>query len=203
MEIKRDLYLDRLIQRKHNGLVKIITGIRRCGKSYLLRKLFKDHLLAQGVPSDHIIEMAFDIFENEKYQDPNVFNPWANSQIVDDKMHYFLLDEVQLMKKFEFVLNGLAYKPNTDVYVTGSNAKFLSKDIITEFGGRGDEIHIYPLSFREFTSAYDGSPYDGWKEYILYGGLPTVVLEKNSEQKVNILNHLLKETYLSDILKRN
>ncbi|MBO4715177.1 MAG: ATP-binding protein [Verrucomicrobia bacterium] len=203
MEIKRDLYLDRLIQRKHNGLVKIITGIRRCGKSYLLRKLFKDHLLAQGVTSDHIIEMAFDIFENEKYQDPNVFNPWANSRIVDDKMHYFLLDEVQLLKKFEFVLNGLAYKPNTDVYVTGSNAKFLSKDIITEFGGRGDDIHIYPLSFREFMSAYDGSPYDGWKEYMLYGGLPTVVLEKNSEQKVNILNHLLKETYLSDILKRN
>lgn len=203
MEIKRDSYLDRLIQRKHNGLVKIITGIRRCGKSYLLRKLFKDHLLAQGVPPDHIIEMAFDIFENEKYQDPNVFNLWANSRIVDDKTHYFLLDEVQLLKKFEFVLNGLAYKPNTDVYVTGSNAKFLSRDIITEFGGRGDEIHIYPLSFREFMSTFDGSPYDGWKEYMLYGGLPTVVLEKNTEQKVNILNHLLKETYLSDILKRN
>lgn len=203
MEIKRDEYLDRLIQRKHNGLVKIITGIRRCGKSYLLRKLFKDHLLSQGVALDHIIEMAFDTFENEKYQDPNIFDPWAKSRITDDKTHYFLLDEVQLLKKFEFVLNGLAYRPNTDVYVTGSNAKFLSKDIITEFGGRGDEIHIYPLSFREFMSFYNGSPYDGWKEYMLYGGLPSVVLEKNTEQKVNSLNYLLKETYLSDILKRN
>lgn len=202
-EIKRDYYLEQLINRQGNGLIKIITGIRRCGKSFLLRTLFKNHLLASGVEESHIIEMAFDLFDNIDYRDPKKFYPWAKAQIKDEGKYYFLLDEVQLLEEFVSVLNGLADKKNCDVYVTGSNAKFLSKDIATEFGGRSDEVHMYPLSFSEFMSTYKGNRYDGWNEYITYGGIPLVVLADTEEQKIALLDNLFKETYLRDIVTRN
>ena len=203
IEIKRDYYLDQLVKRENNGLIKIVTGIRRCGKSFLLRTLFKDHLLENGVCEDHIIEMAFDLFDNIEFRDPKKFYSWAKAQIRDEDQYYFLLDEVQLLGEFVSVLNGLADKKNCDVYVTGSNAKFLSRDIATEFGGRGDEIHMYPLSFSEFMTVYDGNRYDGWNEYITFGGIPLVVLAGSDEQKIALLDNLLKETYISDIVKRN
>lgn len=203
IEIKRDYYLEQMIKRKNNGLIKIVTGIRRCGKSYLLRKLFRNALLADGVASDHIIEMAFDLFDNIEYRDPRVFYPWIMEQLKGDGKYYILLDEVQMLGEFVSVLNGLADKKNCDVYVSGSNAKFLSKDIATEFGGRGDEIHMYPLSFSEFMSVYDGNKYDGWNEYVSYGGIPLVVLADTEEQKVALLDNLFKETYIRDIVKRN
>ena len=202
-EIKRDYYLEQLIKREGNGLIKVVTGIRRCGKSYLLRTLFKTYLLENGVDEKHIIEMAFDLFDNIEYRDPKIFYPWAKEQIQDDEKYYFLLDEVQLLDEFVSVLNGLADKKNCDVFVTGSNAKFLSRDIATEFGGRGDEVHMYPLSFSEFMSCYDGNKYDGWNEYIIYGGIPLVVLAETDEQKMNLLDNLFQETYISDIVKRN
>jgi len=202
-EIKRDYYLEQLIKRKNNSLIKVVTGIRRCGKSYLLRTIFKKHLIESGVEKDHIIEMAFDLYDNIEYRDPRIFYPWAKEQLKDDKQYYFLLDEVQLLDEFVSVLNGLADKKNCDVYVTGSNAKFLSKDIATEFGGRSDEIHMYPLSFFEFMSVYGGNHYDGWNEYITYGGIPLVVLAETDDQKITLLDSLLKETYLRDIVKKN
>ncbi|MCI2061961.1 MAG: ATP-binding protein [Eubacteriaceae bacterium] len=202
MVIKRDYYLEQLISRRHNGLIKIITGIRRCGKSFLLRNLFREYLLEDGVEEDHIIEMSFDLYDNIDFCDPEVFYPWAKSKIKDDRQYYFLLDEVQLMDEFVSVLNGLADKKECDVYVTGSNAKFLSKDIATEFGGRGDEIHMYPLSFSEFMSVYKGNNFDGWNEYITYGGIPLVVLADTDEQKMALLDNLFRETYITDIEKR-
>lgn len=201
--IQRDYYLKHLIRRKNNGLIKIITGIRRCGKSFLLRTLFRNHLLESGVDESHIIEMAFDSFENIDYREPAKFYPWAKEQIRDQEKYYFLLDEVQLLGGFVSVLNGLADQKNCDVYVTGSNAKFLSKDIATEFGGRGDEVFMYPLSFSEFMTVYDGNRYDGWNEYITYGGIPMVVLAETEEQKAVMLDYLLRETYIRDIVKRN
>lgn len=203
IEIRRDYYLEQMIRRKHNGLIKVVTGIRRCGKSYLLRTLFKNALLADGVSTDHIIEMAFDLFDNIEYRDPKVFYPWIQGQIKDNGKYYILLDEVQMLGEFVSVLNGLADKKNCDVYVSGSNAKFLSRDIATEFGGRGDEIHMYPLSFSEFMSVYDGNQYDGWNEYVTYGGIPLVVLVDTEEQKAALLENLLKETYIRDIVTRN
>jgi len=203
MEIKRDFYLQKLLLRKHNRLVKVITGVRRCGKSYLLNTIFKRHLLANGVPEDHIIEVAFDDKENEAYRDPDAFYPYAKSRLTDGAMHYFLLDEVQMLRDFEGVLNGLIHRQNADVYVTGSNAKFLSRDVISEFRGRGDEVHLSPLSFAEFMSVYDGDKRDGWEEYMLYGGLPTVVLATETEHKMELLNSLFSETYISDILSRH
>lgn len=203
MEIKRDIYLNKLIQRKHNGLIKVITGIRRCGKSYLLCNLFKKHLLSCGVDHDHIIEMAFDDFENKKYRDSEAFYSYAKDKMIDEGMYYFLLDEVQLLCDFESVLNGLMRRTNADIYVTGSNAKFLSQDIITEFRGRGDEIHMQPLSFAEFMSVYDGDKHDGWNEYILYGGLPPVVGIPDIEHKIEFLQALFSETYITDIVGRN
>lgn len=203
IEIKRDSYLNQLLVRRNNGLIKIITGLRRCGKSYLLRTIFKNHLLNEGVPHDHIIEMAFDLFENLEYQDPKVFYPWINEQIKDDERYYILLDEVQLLREFVSVLNGLSEKKNCDVYVTGSNAKFLSKDIATEFGGRGDEVHMYPLSFAEFMTVYNGHYYDGFNEYMTYGGIPIVALADTSEQKMALLENLFSETYIRDIKTRN
>ena len=227
--IERDYYLNQLIARKNNGLIKVITGIRRCGKSFLLRTLFKQHLLDAGVRADHIIEMSFDLFENIDYRDPRCFYPWVTEQIgaADDNKgsnsstgddnngdankdssttsdtYYILLDEVQLLGEFVSVLNALADKKNCDVYVTGSNARFLSRDIVTEFGGRADEIHMYPLSFAEFMSVYDGHYYNGWNEYITYGGIPLVVLAPSTEQKAALLHSLLQETYLRDIIERN
>lgn len=203
MEIKRDYYLNKLITKKHNGLIKVITGIRRCGKSYLLFTLFKNHLTESGVADDHIVEIPFDSFENKKYRDPEILYPYVKEQIADDGMYYILLDEVQLLGEFESVLNGFMRMKNVDVYVTGSNARFLSKDIITEFRGRGDELHIQPLSFAEFMSVYDGNKYDGWNEYVLYGGLPPVVLLRTAEQKIELLKSLFQETYINDIISRH
>lgn len=217
MEIKRDLYLDKLIARKHNGLIKVVTGIRRCGKSYLLNTLFYNHLIASGVPENHIIKFAFDsaddlvlIGENlikleksRKRVDPEKFMNYIRGRIVDNQMYYLLLDEVQLLDCFESVLNGYLRKDNMDVYVTGSNAKFLSKDIITEFAGRGDEIHMYPLSFAEFMTAYSGDKYTGLSEYMLYGGIPLVVLRNGANEKSAALQSLFDEIYIRDIEKRN
>lgn len=203
MEFKRENYLNKLIMKKNNGLVKVITGIRRCGKSYLLFSIFKDHLLKSGTDEDHIIEIAFDSFENKRFCDPNVLYPYIKEKIVDDKMYYILLDEVQLLDDFESVLNGFLRIKNADVYVTGSNAKFLSKDVITEFRGRGDELHLNPLSFAEFMSEYKGNKYDGWNEYVLYGGLPPVILLPTAEQKTALLKTLFAETYINDIIGRH
>ena len=203
MEIKRDLYLNKLISKKHNGLIKVITGIRRCGKSFLLFTLFKNHLLENGIDADHIIEMSFDTFENKKYRDPELMYPYVKEQLIDDSMYYILLDEVQLLEDFESVLNSLIRMKNADVYVTGSNAKFLSRDIITEFRGRGDELHMNPLCFAEFMSVYNGSKYEGWNEYVLYGGLPPVVLQETAEQKIELLKNLFAETYINDIIGRH
>ena len=203
IEIKRDYYLEQLISRMDNGLIKIVTGIRRCGKSYLLRTLFKKYLLEQGVSEDHIIEMAFDLYDNIEFRNPKVFYPWVKEKLQDGEKYYILLDEVQMLDEFVSVLNGLADKKNCDVFVTGSTAKFLSRDIVTEFGGRSDEIHMYPLSFSEFMSAYDGHYYDGWNEYITYGGIPIVVLADTDEQKMALLDNLFKETYIRDIVVRN
>lgn len=203
MIIERKKYMQQLVQSKHNGLVKIITGIRRCGKSFLLFNLFKSQLEKEGIDKEHIIEMAFDDFANREYRDPEKFYQYVKAQIKDGRMYYVLLDEVQMMDQFEDVLNGLLHIPNVDVYVTGSNAKFLSKDIITEFRGRGYQIHVSPLSFSEFMTTYNGSKEDGWIEYLQYGGLPPVVLQPNDEEKIKFLKDLWQETYLIDILNRN
>lgn len=203
MEIKRNRYLNTLISKKHNGLIKVITGMRRCGKSYLLFTLFKEHLLSDGIDEDHIIEIAFDAFENKKYRDPDVLYPYLKEQIKDDAMYYVLLDEVQLLGEFESILNSLIRMKNVDVYVTGSNARFLSKDVITEFRGRGDEVHMYPLSFAEFMSVYPGTKQDGWNEYMLYGGIPPVLEFTTPDQKITFLKSLFEETYISDIVGRH
>ena len=203
MIIQRDVYLNKLISKKQNGLIKVVTGIRRCGKSYLLFNLFKDHLLAEETDEQHIIEIALDSFENKRFRDPNVLYPYLKEQIKDDNIYYILLDEVQLLEDFESVLNSLIRIKNVDVYVTGSNARFLSKDVITEFRGRGDEVHMYPLSFAEFMSAYSGTKQDGWNEYTLYGGLPPVMNISDSEEKIHFLKLLFEETYISDIVGRH
>lgn len=213
MEIKRDLYLKRLIDRKQNGLIKVITGIRRCGKSYLLNTLFYNHLKDSGVDDDHIIKFAFDsnsdlseigediiVLEKQKRKvDPSRFMKYVQDRMTDDEMYYLLLDEVQFLDCFESVLNSYLHMDHVDVYVTGSNAKFLSKDVITEFAGRGDEIHMQPLSFFEFMSVYGGDKYDGLTEYMLYGGIPMVVLQKGNENKALMLKRLFDEIYIKDI----
>ena len=203
MEIKRDKYLQDLIDRMHNGMIKVVTGIRRCGKSYLLFKLFKNYLLDQGIPADHIITVELDLRRNRQYREPDAILDYIDSLITDDGQYYILLDEVQMLADFEEVLNSLLHIDNADLYVTGSNSKFLSKDVITEFRGRGDEIHIFPLSFKEFMEGYDGDIYHGWAEYVIYGGLPLTVTMKTEEQKVNYLTNLFKETYLKDIVERH
>ena len=203
MEIRRDIYLNKLISKKHNGLIKVVTGMRRCGKSYLLFNLFKEYLVNEGVTENHIIEIAFDSFENRKYRDPEVLFPYLMDKIADEEMYYVLLDEVQMLDDFESVLNSLGRKKNVDVYVTGSNAKFLSKDIITEFRGRGDEVHMYPLTFSEFMSVYDGDKQEGWRDYVLFGGIPLVLGFETADQKSDFLKSLFEETYISDITGRN
>ena len=203
MEIARDIYLNKLISKKNNGLIKVVTGMHRCGKSYLLFNLFRDHLKSEGVPDDHVIEMAFDSFENKKYRDPEAFYQYLVDRLKDDSMYYVLLDEVQLLDDFEDILNSLARRRNTDIYVTGSNAKFLSKDIITEFRGRGDEVRMYPLTFSEYMTAYTGDRYQGWRDYVLYGGLPLIFSFQTPDQKSDFLKALFEETYISDITGRN
>lgn len=216
MEIKRDKYLKDLIIRKHNGFIKVITGIRRCGKSYLLNKIFYNHLLNEGIDEDHIIKFAFDLnddltligedairMEKEKRKvDPVKFMNFISSRIIDDNFYYLLLDEVQNLGAFESVLNSYLRKDNIDVYVTGSNSKFLSTDIITEFAGRGDEVHVYPLSFSEFFNAFKGSKEDAYDEYALFGGLPALCSMQSEQQKTNYLETQIKNVYLKDIVKR-
>ena len=194
MEIKRNLYLQRLINRIDNGMIKVITGIRRSGKSYLLNNL---------TDKQHIIEFELDRIENKKYRKPDIILEEINSLIVDNKKYYILLDEIQMLEEFEKVLNSLLHKDNVDIYVTGSNSKFLSHDILTEFRGRGNEIHIYPLSFKEYMSAYEGDKYQGWADYVTYGGLPQILSMKTEEQKINYLTRLFEETYIKDIMERN
>ncbi len=203
MKIKRDIYLQKIIDRIGNGLIKVITGVRRCGKSYLLFELFYNYLKEQGVDDRHIIKLALDDRINKEYRNPDTLCKYVHEQIVDDKQYYIILDEVQFVSEFEDVLNSFLHIKNADTYVTGSNAKFLSKDIITEFRGRGDEIHIAPLSFKEFYSAYNGSKEDAWKEYCLYGGLPKVLEYKTNEDKSTYLKNIFDETYLTDIKERN
>lgn len=201
--IERNDYLNKLVIRKGNGLIKIITGIRRCGKSYLLDPIFKDYLVASGVDKKHIIKLDLDDIENDKYLDPHELKNYINSKIIDDDMYYVLIDEIQKVENFEAVLNGFLHKRNLDVYVTGSNSKFLSSDIITEFRGRGDEIRVFPLSFSEFVNAYEGDKNQAWNEYITYGGMPLVLNQKNDEMKSNYLTTLFELTYKKDIIDRN
>lgn len=203
MDIKRDKYLNDLINRMHNGMIKVVTGIRRCGKSYLLFNIFKNYLLEHGVTASYIITIELDQRKNKKYRDPDTILDYIESLIEDDEQYYIMLDEVQMLQEFEEVLNSLLHIRNADIYVTGSNSKFLSKDVITEFRGRGDEIHIYPLTFKEFMEAYDGDMYRGWAEYVVYGGLPLTVTMKTEEQKISYLTNLFKETYLKDIIERH
>ena len=200
--IKRDVYLNKIINSENNGMIKVITGIRRCGKSFLLDPLFKNYLLDKGIDEEHIIKLDLDERKNKKYLDPDVLDNYIREKIVDDKMYYVLLDEVQKVSDFESVLNGFLHINNLDVYVTGSNSKFLSSDIISEFRGRGDEIKVYPLSFKEFVDAYDGNKYDAWNEYIVYGGMPNILTKKNDEQKSKYLKDLFNNTYINDIIER-
>lgn len=217
MEISRDFYLEKLIKRKNNGLIKVVTGIRRCGKSFLLNNLFYHHLLESGVDTDHIIRFAFDSADDlhligesliqmnkeKRGADPEKFTAYIRAKVADDGMYYLLLDEIQMLDCFEAVLNGYLRKENMDIFVTGSNAKLLSKDIATEFAGRGDEIHMYPLSFSEFMSVYHGDKYAGLSEYMLYGGIPLVVLRDNANDKAAALENLFGEIYIRDICRRN
>ena len=203
MEIRRDKYLQDLINRMHNRLIKVVTGVRRSGKSYLIFHIFLNYLLKQGVPESHVIRIELDQRKHRQYRDPDVILEYIESCIQDQEMYYILLDEVQLLNEFEEVLNSLLHIDNADVYVTGSNSRFLSKDIITEFRGRGDEIHIFPLTFKEFMQVYEGDIYHGWADYMLYGGLPLTASMKTEEQKVSYLTSLFEETYLKDIIERH
>ena len=201
--ISREQYLNKLVSARENRLIKVITGIRRCGKSYLLDPIFKNYLINSGIKEDHIIKLDIDLIENQKYRDPMELYNYVINKVIDKDMYYILLDEIQLVKNFEEVLNIFLKKENLDVYVTGSNSKFLSSDIITEFRGRSTEIKVYPLSFKEFTELKEMNTVPAWKEYVLYGGLPPVVLQENEKQKREYLANLFETTYLKDIIERN
>lgn len=203
MEIKRAIYLDKLIRKKKNGLIKVITGVRRCGKSYLLFHLFHKHLLDSGVPENHIIEVALDDRSNKALRDPDAMLRFIKENIRDEEDYYIILDEVQYLNEFEDVLNSLLHIRNADVYVTGSNSKFLSSDVITQFRGRGDEIHVYPLSFSEYVPAYQGSVDEAWDDYLIYGGMPLILTMAEPEDKAAYLNSLFQKVYISDIVERH
>ncbi len=203
MEIKRDKYLKDLVDRMDNGMIKVVTGMRRSGKSYLVFRIFKQYLLDGGVSESHIISIELDQRKNRMYRDPDVILDHIESLIEDRDKYYILLDEVQMLGEFEEVLNSLLHIENLDIYVTGSNSKFLSKDVITEFRGRGDEVHVYPLTFKEFMQVYDGDAYHGWADYVMYGGLPLTVTMKTEEQKIRYLTTLFEETYMKDIIERH
>lgn len=217
MEIKRPIYLQKLIDRRENGLIKVVTGMRRCGKSYLLNKLFYDHLIESGISTDHIIKFAFDsesdlsligedfigLHISKRKVDPHKFSEYIKSKTADNGMYYLLLDEVQEMEAFEYVLNGYLYKSNVDVYVTGSNSKFLSTDIITEFRGRSTEVRVYPFSFAEFLSGYNGDKHGAWRDYCIYGGLPSILTMQSPQIKAEYLNDLFRATYIRDLVERN
>ncbi len=203
MIIERPNYLNRLINSKHNGLIKVVTGLRRSGKSFLLFQLFHRHLIDVGVDRSHIIEIALDDLMNERLLNPFNMLTFIRERLIDDQQYYVLIDEVQLMDRFTDVLNSLLHIPNVDTYVTGSNSRFLSSDIATEFRGRGEQIHIFPLSFSEFCSAYDGDPRDAWKEYYTYGGLPMLFSLSGDESKAEYLRNLYRTVYLKDVLERH
>lgn len=203
MEIKRDMYLNKLIRHKGNGMVKIITGVRRCGKSYLLFKLFRDHLIDSGVAQDHIISIALDDYGNRALQNPDELYNYVKSHVTADGNYYILLDEIQMVKDFEGVVNGFLHITNADIYITGSNSKFLSTDILTEFRGRGDEIRVYPLCFSEFYSVYGGEFDKAWLVYCNYGGMPLCLSMQTQEDKAKYLTNLFETTYLADIINRN
>lgn len=203
MNIKRQQYLDQLIASQRNGLIKIITGIRRCGKSYLLFKLFHEYLNSQGISDDHIIEVALDDRTNKELRDPDNLLKYIKEQITDKNLYYIMLDEVQMVDEFTDVLNSLLHISNADVYVTGSNSHFLSTDVVTEFRGRGDEIHLFPLSFSEYCEGYTGTTDNAWKDYYTYGGLPLILTLDTDKKKEDYLNHLYKSVYLVDVLERH
>lgn len=203
MEFKRQKYMDALVERMHNGMIKVVTGIRRSGKSYLLFNLFVRYLMQQGTAMDHILTMQLDRWDMRRYRDPDMLLSWIHERMTDEGDYYILLDEVQFLDHFEEVLNSLLYESHVGVYVTGSHSKFLSNDILTAFRGRGDEIHVYPLTFSEFMEQYDGDMYHGWADYATYGGLPQVASMKTEQQKITYLQSLFKETYLKDILERH
>ncbi len=203
MEIKRDDYLNKLISRQNNGLVKVITGLRRSGKSYLLFNIFQKYLIKNGIKKSHIISIALDDLSNEKLRDPYNMLDFIKGKIVDDNLYYIMLDEVQYLDRFEEVLNSLMHIDNVDIYVTGSNSKFLSSDVITEFRGRGDEIHVYPLSFREFCSVYEGTKEEAWDKYFTYGGMPLVLSYNTPQEKSAYLQSLFDKVYVSDIIERH
>lgn len=200
--IDRTKYLNELVSLRNNGMIKVVTGMRRCGKSYLLFEIFTSYLKENGVKENHIISVDLEDFKNKSLRQPENLYAYVESRIIDDDMYYILLDEIQMLSEFEDVLNGFLRMPNTDIYVTGSNAKFLSKDIVTEFRGRGFEVKMYPLSFAEFMSAYSGTIQAGFNEYMLYGGLPQILTYENEEQKVRFLKSLFEETYIKDIKDR-
>lgn len=203
MKIQRQNYLNKLISKKGNGLIKVVTGVRRCGKSYLLFNLFHEHLLDEGIDEQHIIEIALDDRRNIELRNPDNMLKFVDSRIKDNQMYYIILDEVQLLDEFEDVLNSFLHIRNADVYVTGSNSKFLSSDVITEFRGRGDEIRIYPLSFAEYMSVYDGTVDEGWDDYFNYGGLPLVLSCPTPEEKSEYLISQFKKVYISDLIERH
>jgi predicted AAA+ superfamily ATPase len=203
MEIKRNDYLNKLTGKEKNGLIKVVTGVRRCGKSYLLFKLFHDYLLSKGVPESHIIEIALDDRSNKELRDPDNMLKYVKGKIEDNQTYYVILDEVQLLDEFEDVLNSFLHIRNADVYVTGSNSRFLSSDVITEFRGRGDEIRVYPLSFREYTSVHEGTADEAWDDFFNYGGLPLILSRRTPEEKVEYLQTLFQKVYLSDIVDRH
>ena len=203
MNISRNSYLKQLAAGQGNGLIKIVTGIRRCGKSYLLFKLFHDYLISKGVKEDHIVKVALDDLMNEELREPHALLKHIRERIRDEGMYYVLLDEIQLVPNFHEVLNSLLHVQNADVYVTGSNSKFLSKDVVTEFRGRGDEIHLFPLSFSEFIQGYQGDKWNGWREYYTFGGLPLILSLETEQKKSEYLKNLYESVYLVDILERN
>lgn len=202
MKIKRPIYMRRLIDSKDNGLIKIVTGLRRVGKSYLLKTLFKEHLLESSVPKSHILIIDLEDRRKKAFRDPDYLLNWVDSQMKDDEQYYIIIDEVQRVEEFVDMLGSLVEMPNADVYVTGSNSHFLSNDVATEFRGRGDEIHVWPLTFNEFMSAYDGDIVDGWQEYYTYGGLPKILSIKGDDKKAAYLRNLYRTVYLSDIYER-
>lgn len=203
MNIQRDFYLNQLIAGRENGLIKIITGIRRCGKSYLLFRLFHEWLNANGIEDNHIIEVALDDRSNKELRDPDALLNYVKSRITDNNLHYILLDEIQIVPEFTDVLNSLLHIRNADVYVTGSNSHFLSTDVVTEFRGRGDEIRLHPLSFAEFCQGFQGEPHKAWKEYYTYGGLPLILSLDTEQKKADYLTNLYQSVYLVDILERH
>ena len=203
MIVNRNSYIDQLARSKNNGLIKIITGLRRSGKSFLLKKLFRQHLLDEGVREDHILVIDMENRKNREFKNPDYLLDWVEKMMIDDETYYIIIDEVQEVEDFVEILSSLSVTEGADVYVTGSNSRFLSSDVVTEFRGRGDEIHVWPLSFKEFMTVYDGSKEDGWAEYRLYGGLPQLLTQVGDEKKADFLRHLYRTVYLRDIYERN